>query len=148
MTESKVSEAHYTCSVFPHRVSRSRRGCSHHVQRTHPSDNLQSVRSDHDHPDMRRTSRIASGVQLWSSKPEPAEAEHLLWSDGADCPVHVQHHPLPEDRHVLHICQNQNRCFEEVPSRITGSLCWSDSRWCDLLSQALWWVMRGCWRVF
>lgn len=67
-----------------------------HVHWTHPSDHWARVQSNHGHRTVRCRTGGHAGVQL--SQQRPPKAQHFLWGDGADHPLHVQHHSLPENR--------------------------------------------------
>lgn len=69
-----------------------------HVKRTHSSDHLGGVRPRRDLGRVRRGVERHVRLQPWHSEQRSPTTEHVLWGDGSDHPVHVQHHTLPEDR--------------------------------------------------
>lgn len=80
-----------------HRTSRPT-PLPNHVKRTHPSDQLGGMLSGWDRSGVRRRVGRRPRIRPRVAEQRPPETEHLFRGDGADHPLYVQHHSVPENR--------------------------------------------------
>ena len=78
-----------------------------HVKRTHPSDQLGGMLSGRARGGVRRRVGCRHRIRPRVAEQRPPETQHLFRGDGADHPLHVQHHSVPENRWALRVWRDE-----------------------------------------